>query len=337
MQRDSRNHRVDDGWIFQRCAMATNIVPAVETICSFQQLRERASFLGPKRVGIVQAEDEAALEAAYEAMRTHIARPVLIGDTARIREMAQRYGLWHLIEQAELIHAPETALTTAIGLARESRIDMLMKGHLRTDQFFHAIFKKESGLRTGKLFTDVAFFEHPDKEEKRLVGITDVAININPSLEKLTLIVRNAIEAMACLGMRQPKIALMSAAEVVSEAIQSTTNARKLTEMGQNGVFGDAQVFGPLALDNALYEWAAKAKGIDHPVAGHADCLVVPTVEAGNLLVKAIIFVAHLECAHIVVGAKVPILITSRVENAQDKVNTMALGVLYASRAENRV
>jgi len=317
--------------------MTSDILPAIETIYSFQQLRERASRLGPKRVGIVQAEDQPALEAAYEALRAHIAKPVLIGNTTRIRELAQHYGLWHLIEEAELVHAPETALTTAIRLARECRIDMLMKGHLRTDQFFHTIFKKESGLRTGKLFTDVAFFEHPDKEEKRLVGITDVAININPSLEKLTEIVHNAIEAMACLGMRQPKIALMSAAEVVSEAIRSTTDARKLTEMGENGVFGDAQVFGPLALDNALYEWAAKAKGIDHPVAGHADCLVVPTVEAGNLLVKAIIFVAHLECAHIVVGAKVPILITSRVESAQDKVNTMALGVLYAGRTEGRV
>jgi phosphate butyryltransferase len=317
--------------------MTSNILPAVETICSFQQLRERASLLGPKRVGIVQAEDEAALEAAYEALRTHIAKPVLIGDVARIREMAQHRGLWHLIEHAELIHAPETALTTAIGLARDSRIDMLMKGHIRTDQFFHAIFKKESGLRTGKLFTDVAFFEHPDKEEKRLVGITDVAINVSPNLEKMKQIVFNAIEAMACMGMRQPKIAIMSAAEVVSEAIRSTTEARKLTEMGQNGVFGDALVFGPLALDNALYEWAARAKGIDHPVAGHADCLVVPTVEAGNLLVKAIIFVARLECAHIVVGAKVPILITSRVENAQDKVNTIALGVLYAGRTESGV
>ena len=317
--------------------MTSIILPAVEPICSFQQLRERASLLGPKRVGIVQADDEPALEAAAEAMRTHIAEPVLIGDTPRIREVAQRCGLWHQLKEVEMIHAPDSALSTAIEMARKGRFEMLMKGHLRTDEFFHAIFKKSSGLRTERLLSDVSFFEQPDGEKKRFVGITDVAININPSLEKKAQIVRNAIEALGYLGIRQPKIAIMSAAEVISEAMQSTTDARKLTDMGQNGAFGDAQVFGPLALDNALYEWAAKAKGIFNPVAGHADCLVVPTVEAGNLLVKALIFVSGFEVAHIVMGAKVPILITSRVENAQDKVNTMALGVLYAaSRAESR-
>jgi phosphate butyryltransferase len=132
--------------------------------------------------------------------------------------------------------------------------------------------------------------------------------------------------------MRRPKIAILSAIEVVTEAIPSTMDAQALTEIGAAGEFGEADVFGPLALDNALLEWAAKVKGISHPVAGHADCLVVPTIEAGNMLAKSIIFLAGWEFGHVVLGAKTPILIPSRVENAEDKVNAMALGVLYASR-----
>ena len=135
-----------------------------------------------------------------------------------------------------------------------------------------------------------------------------------------------------CLGIPRPKIAIMSAIEVVSNAMPSTIDAQALTEMGAAGEFGDAEVYGPLALDNALFDWAAKAKGIHHPVAGHADCLVMPSIEAGNLLAKSIIFLAGRPFAHVVVGAKTPILIPSRVESAQDKVNAMALGVLYAAR-----
>ena len=123
----------------------------------------------------------------------------------------------------------------------------------------------------------------------------------------------------------------MSAVEVVSEAMPSTLDAKALTEMGEAGEFGEAEVYGPLALDNALFEWAAKAKGIKHPVAGHADCLVAPNIEAANMTAKAAIFLAGFEFGHVVVGAKLPILIPSRVESATDKVNAMALGVLYAA------
>jgi phosphate butyryltransferase len=155
---------------------------------------------------------------------------------------------------------------------------------------------------------------------------------VAPTLEQKRQIVLNAIDVLRCLGIQRPKIAVMSAVEVVTETMPSTVDAKALTEMGAAGEFGEAEIFGPLALDNALLEWAARAKGIAHPVAGQADCLVVPNIEAGNLLAKSIIFLAGFEYGHIVVGAKVPILIPSRVENAQDKVNAIALGVLYASR-----
>jgi phosphate butyryltransferase len=178
----------------------------------------------------------------------------------------------------------------------------------------------------------MAFFEQRGEGGPRLTGLTDGGLNPAPTLGQKKQIVLNAIEMLHCLGFSRPKIAVVSATEMVTEAMASTMDAKALTEMGAAGEFGEAEVFGPLALDNALLEWAAKAKGISNPVAGHADCLLVPTVEAGNLLAKSIIFLAGWEFGHAVVGAKVPILIPSRVESAQDKVNAMALGVLYASR-----
>ncbi len=153
-----------------------------------------------------------------------------------------------------------------------------------------------------------------------------------PNLEQKKQIVQNAIEVMRSLGLARPKIAIMSATEAVSESVPSSVDAKLLTEMGEAGQFGDAEVFGPLALDCALLESAAQAKGIAHPVAGHADCMVVPNIEAGNLLGKSVKYLGGSQCAHVVAGAKVPILIPSRVESVDDKVNSIALGVIFAAR-----
>jgi phosphate butyryltransferase len=281
---------------------------------------------------VVLADDEVALTAVAEAMRSAIADPVLIGDPESIRARAESLGFPDLVAKAEFVAAGEDAAQVAVGMARAGEIDILMKGHLRTDQLLHPVLDKEKGLRTGRLLSDVTFFEHRTPQGTRLVGITDGGLNPAPNLAQKKQIVLNAIDVLAALGIRQPKIAIMSAVEVVTEAIASTIDAKALTEMCAAGEFGEADVFGPLALDNALLEWAAKIKGITHPVAGHADCLIVPTVEAGNLLGKCINFLIGCEYGHLVVGAKVPILIPSRVERPQDKINAMALGVLYASR-----
>jgi phosphate butyryltransferase len=278
------------------------------------------------------ADDDVALTAASDALRSPIASPVLIGDKDRIRTRAESLGFLELIEEAEFVEATENAAEIAVQMAREGSIDILMKGHLRTDQLLRPVLDKKKGLRTGHLLCDVAFFENRWAEERKLVGLTDGGLNVAPTLEQKRQIVLTAIEVLRCLGVSRPKIAIMSAVEVVSDAMPSTVDARALTAMGAEGVFGEAEVFGPLALDNALLEWAAKAKGITSLVAGHADCLIVPSIEAGNLLAKSIIFLAGSEFGHVVVGAKTPILIPSRVESAQDKVNAMALGVLYACR-----
>lgn len=307
-------------------------VAADNGLRTFAEVRQRARELGPKRVGVVLADDEVALTAAAEAMRSEIAFPVLIGEEKDIRARAESLGFSDLAAKAEFVAAGENAAELAVKMAREGDIDILMKGHLRTDQLLHPVLDKEKGLRTGRLLCDIAFFEHRDPAGTRLVGIGDGGLNPLPTLAQKKQIVLSAIDLLSAMGIRRPKIAVMSAVEVVSDAMPSTVDAKALTDMCAAGEFGEAEVFGPLALDNALLEWAAKIKGITSPVAGHADCLIVPSVEAGNMLAKSINFLVGCEFGHVVVGAKVPILIPSRVERAQDKINAMALGVLYASR-----
>ena len=179
--------------------------------------------------------------------------------------------------------------------------------------------------------SDVLLYEDHLTAEPRLVGITDGGLNVLPNLDQKKQIVQNAIEVLHYLGRGRPKIAVMSATEAVSESV-SSVEARLLTEMAEAGQFENAELFGPLALDCALLESAARMKGIQHSVAGHADCMVVPNIEAGNLLAKSAKYLGGSQCARVVVGAKVPILIPSRVESVDDKVNSIALGAIVAAR-----
>ena len=300
-------------------------------ITNFAELRRRAQPLGPKRVAVVAADDEVALTAADGALHLGIAVPVLIGNERKIRIKAEALGLSDLIARAEFVNTDNPA-TVATGMARDGHVDLLLKGHLRTDELLRAVLDKQAGLRTGRLLSDVLLYEDKLAGELRLVGITDGGLNVAPNLEQKKQIVQNAIEVMRSLGLARPKIALMSATEAVSESVPSSVDARKLTDMGEAGQFGDVEIFGPLALDCALLESAAQAKGIEHPVAGHADCMVVPNIEAGNLLAKSVKYLGGSQCAHVVAGAKVPILIPSRVESVDDKVNSIALGVIFAAR-----
>ncbi len=294
-------------------------------------MRLRAQGLGPERVGVVAAEDEVALTAADAALQMGIAIPVLIGDERKTRTKAQALELSVLIARAEFVDADDAALVAA-QMARDNRVNLLLKGHLRTDQLLRAVLDTKAELCTGRLLSDVLLYEDRLAGYVRLVGITDGGLNISPNLEQKQQIVRNAIEVMRSLGVRRPKIAIMSATEAVSASVPSTVDARALTEMAEASQFGEADVFGPLALDCALLESAAQAKGIAHVVAGHADCLVVPNLEAGNLLGKSVKYLGGSQCAHVVAGARVPILIPSRVESVDDKLNSIALGVIFAAR-----
>jgi phosphate butyryltransferase len=300
-------------------------------ITTFAELRRSAPALGPKRVAIVVADDEVALTAADGALHLGIAIPVLIGNEHKIRAKAEALHLSGLLAGAEFVGTDDAAVV-ATQMAREGRVDLLLKGHLRTDELLRAVLDKQGGLRTGRLLSDVLLYENRLAGKLRLVGISDGGLNVAPNLEQKKQIVQDAIAVMRCLGLVRPKIAIMSATEAVSESVPSSVDARRLAEMGEAGEFGEADVFGPLALDGALLEAAAQAKGITHPVAGHADCMVVPNIESGNLLGKSVKYLGGSQCAHVVVGARVPILIPSRVESVEDKVNSIALGVLFAAR-----
>ena len=311
--------------------MTTTSPPAIGQIATFDELRHRAQQLGQCRVAVVVADDEVALTAADHALKLGIAAPVLIGNATKIRAKADELALSDLLGKAELVDTADAA-TEAVRMARDGYVEVLLKGHLRTDELLHAVLNKETGLRTGRVLSDVLLYEDTLAGETRLVGVTDGGLNVLPTFEQKQQIVKNAIEVMRCVGLRRPKLAIMSATEAVSASVPSTEDAHKLTEMAAAGQFGNVDLLGPIALDCALLESAARAKGITHPVAGHADCMVVPNIEAGNLLGKAVKYLGGSQCAHVVVGAKVPILIPSRVESVDDKVNSIALGVLFARR-----
>ncbi|HUO99612.1 MAG TPA: phosphate acyltransferase [Rhizomicrobium sp.] len=296
-------------------------------IRSFAELRRAAREHGSRRLAVVAADDDVVLTACAEALKLGLARPILFGDAEAI---LARISALALKPDAEIVPSAEPA-AAAVKAVRDGRADILLKGHLRTDQLLHAVLDRDSGLRTGRLLSDVLLYEDTLSGTRRLVAITDGGLNVAPSLEQKKQIVLNAISVMRSLGIARPKIALMSASEAVSEAMPSTLDAQALTRMADAGEFGNADVFGPLALDNALLASAAAAKGIRHPVAGAADCMVAPSIEAGNLLGKSVKYYLGSQCAHVVVGARAPILIPSRVESTDDKVNAIALGIVHGT------
>lgn len=296
-------------------------------IRSFAELRRAAQECEPKRLAVVAADDDVVLTAAAEALRLGLAKPILFGDADAIIKKLAELGL----EVDGLIVPSADPARAAVAAIRNGDADILLKGHLRTDELLRAVLDKDKGLRTGRLLSDVLLYEDMLSGRRRLVGITDGGLNVAPDLEQKKQIVANAVRVMRLIGIERPKIAVMSASEAVSPGMPSTVDAQALARAGDMGEFGNADVFGPLALDNALLATAAAAKGIRHPVAGAADCMVVPTVEAGNLLGKAAKYYLGSQCAHVVVGARAPILIPSRVESIEDKVNAIALGILDAS------
>jgi phosphate butyryltransferase len=241
----------------------TNSPASVPAAASFAQLRSQAQLVGPRRVAVVVADDDVALTAAAGALSLNIATPVLVGNEKSIRAMAESLKLELLLAKAEIVDSADPA-RTAVQLAQDGKADILLKGHLRTDELLSAVLDKQKGLRTGRLLSDVLLYEDHLAGRKRLVGITDGGLNVSPTLDQKKQIVENAIEVMRSIGIARPKIAIMSATEAVSDSVPSTVDARALAEMGAAGKFGDAEVFGPVALDCALLRSAADAKGIGH-------------------------------------------------------------------------
>jgi phosphate acetyltransferase len=286
-------------------------------------------------MAVVWPCEEHALAGAADAAVADIVAPVLIGPEKRVRALAQGAGIDIARCTIMDVPTPEQAATSAVRLARESQVESLMKGSLHTDVLMHEVVAKDSGLRTGRRISHVFLLDVPTLSE--ILFITDAAINIFPDLETKRDIVQNAIDLHVGLGLGEPRVAILSAVEVINSKIPSTTDAAILCKMADRGQITGGVLDGPLAMDNAISPEAAAIKGIQSPVAGRAQILVVPDLDAGNMLAKNLIFLAHAGAAGIVLGATVPIVLTSRADSVQTRMASIAVGALYAHHlAEQR-
>jgi phosphate butyryltransferase len=293
-------------------------------------LADAARSAAPLRIAVAAAESDSALEAAAEATRRGIARAVLVGDPAAIAARLRARG--EDPARFELVAASDDAdaARRAVALVRGGEAAVLMKGRLATGELLRAALDRDLGLRAGRLLSDVAILDHPLAEPPRLLGITDGGVNVAPTLAQKKEILLNAIAVFQALGCAVPKVAPLCAAETASDAMPATRDAEALAAMAEAGELPGCLVSGPLALDGAVSVEAARAKGVNHPVAGRADVLLVPAIEVGNALAKGMNWFLHRPIAHVIAGARAPILIPSRVEGPEDKLLSIALGVLVA-------
>jgi phosphate butyryltransferase len=295
---------------------------------SLEDLSRKACSLPTRIVVIAAAQDEVALEAAAVAEEEGLARCVLVGDQHRIEAV-----LWDLerdphdfqIVDRQEIHE---AVQTAVRLVREGQGHILMKGKVTSADLLKEVLHRDRGLRTDRLLSDVFLFDSPLPGEPRLIGITDGGINLAPDLETKSQILSNSLQVFRALGYEKPKVAVLSAIEKVNPDLPSTVDASELARRGKEGFFGSCEVAGPLAMDLAVSAESARRKGVKTPVAGAADILLFPSIEAANTVAKAVQYLAGLEVGHVVVGASAPVLIPSRSENARAKTNAVALGRL---------
>jgi len=299
------------------------------SIKSFVDLMAEARRVGPKMVAVAVPHEPEILLGAQDAQKEGIANCTLVGDRDLIRKLAAERQID--ISKMILIHEPDpkTAARKVMELLRMGHADLAMKGALETGDFLRAALDKEFGLRVGRLFTHVAVFEIPGFD--RLLFVTDSGVVVAPTLEQKVEIVQNAIMVAQCLGVKEPKVAILAATEMVNPKIPTTMDAANLAKMADRGQIQGGLVDGPLALDNAISPESVAIKGIKGAVAGVADILVTPDVEAGNLLAKAITYFAKGKMAGVVVGGKSPLIVASRSDPHETKLVSMALGVLLAS------
>jgi phosphate acetyltransferase/phosphate butyryltransferase len=291
-------------------------------------LLRRCREIEPVVTAVAYPCEQTALAGAVEAAEEKLITPILVGPADTIREVARQAKL--NIDPYELVDVPEAkaAAARAVELVRQARAEVLMKGSLHTDELLGAVVSSATGLR-GSSRISHAFVMSVPAYHKPLI-ITDAAINIAPGLEEKRDIVQNAIDLALALGRAQPKVAILSAVETVTPKIPSTIDAAALCKMADRGQITGGLLDGPLAMDNAISPEAAKTKGISSPVAGDADILVAPDLEAGNILAKQLTFLANAEAAGIVLGARVPIILTSRADSVRVRMASCAVAVLMA-------
>jgi phosphotransacetylase/acyl dehydratase len=292
----------------------------------FRDLLARAAGQDAVPVAVVHPCDAISLAAAVEVADLGLVIPILVGPAAKVRAAADRAGLD--IGKYRLVDVPHShaAAARAVALVRAGEAGLLMKGSLHTDELMQAVVDAETGLRTARRLSHVYLMDVPSYPRPLL--ITDAAINIAPTLEDKRDIVQNAIDLAHVMGVQMPRVAILCAVETVSSGMRCTLDAAALCKMAERGQITGGMVDGPLAFDNAISPEAARQKGIASPVAGLADILVVPDLEAGNMLAKQLSFLAGADAAGVVVGARVPIILTSRADSARTRIASCAVAVL---------
>jgi phosphate acetyltransferase len=294
----------------------------------YERLIARAKEVPPATTVVAHPCDETSLRGAVEAAAAGIIVPILVGPATKIAAVAQAHGLD--IARLRIVDVPhsEAAAAKAVELIRSSEGELLMKGSLHTDELMRAVTASQTGLRTARRISHVFVMDVPTYAET--LFITDAAINIFPDLDAKRDIVQNAIDLFTQVGLGTPRVAILSAVETVTTKIPSTIEAAALCKMADRGQITGGLLDGPLAFDNAIDPEAARIKGIDSPVAGRAQILVVPDLEAGNMLAKNLSFLARADAAGIVLGARVPIILTSRADSVRARMASCAVAVLYA-------
>jgi phosphate butyryltransferase len=293
---------------------------------NFDQLLEQALAIKGKRVAVIFPNNDETFTAIEDARKLNLTEFILIGDEAIIRKnIPDETGI-------KIMHQPKMmkALHHAIELMSEGQADILMKGGVDTSTMMKAVLSDEAGMKTGRLLSDIFILEFPQRVQHKFVMITDGGMTLAPDLKNKIELINNAVEVAHALGNTVPKVAVLSATEFVLPNLQSTLDAAALSKMNERGQIKGCIVDGPFALDNAISEEAAAEKRLTSPVAGKAEILIAANIESANSLAKSTTYFAGLRLAHVIVGARVPILIPSRADKSDAKVLSIALGVLMS-------
>ncbi|MEG0133580.1 MAG: phosphate butyryltransferase [Clostridium sp.] len=295
---------------------------------NFDDLLSKVKEIEPKKVAVAVAQDEPVLEAVKSAKEQGIADAILVGDKHEIKKLADKIGMD--LSGYEIMHEKDVrkAALFAVQLVSSGKADMVMKGLVDTATFLRSVLNKEIGLRTGKLMSHVAVFEIEGID--RLIYLTDAAFNTYPDLKAKKQIIENSVAVAHACGLAIPKVAPVCAVEVVNPDMPATLDASLLSKMNDRGQIKGCVVDGPLALDNALSEEAAHHKGITGPVAGKADIIMLPNIETANVMYKCLTYTSNTQNGGLLVGTSAPVILTSRADSFQTKVNSIALAALVA-------
>jgi len=294
----------------------------------YERLLERCKALAAVPTAVAHPCEKSALEGAIDAAQAGLITPLLVGPRKEIEDTAKSAGIdlagFEIIDAANSVDAAKQA----VALVREGRAEVLMKGSLHTDELMSAIVSREGGLRTGRRISHVFIMDVPTYH--KVLVVTDAAINIAPTLEDKVDIVQNAIDLVISLGHEKPKVAILCAVETVNSKMPATLDAAALCKMSERGQIKGGILDGPLAFDNAISAEAAKTKGIKSAVAGDPDILLAPDLEAANILAKNLTFLANADSAGMVLGARVPVILTSRADSVRSRIASCAVAKLVA-------